>query len=172
MPGLPAFLQLWEVGHGRAERRHSTDGGYEVHNWAPHSLHSYCFFDSMLGPIFVSTRVSHIRWPQASHVGARVSTISSGAIILSSCRNVEFMLSGLAQHRLLLIHEQPRVKLAFGCGQTPPRLCRPETPHALRCIGRLTGPVQTVLGISVQSAGVHETLTTVQTSRSCVCTPT
>ena len=70
MPGLPAFLQLGEVGHGRAERRHPTYGGYEVHSWAPHSLHSYRFLDSMLAPTFVSTRVSHIRWPQGSQVGA------------------------------------------------------------------------------------------------------
>ena len=154
MPGLPAFLQLGKVGHGRAERRHSTDGGYEVHIWAPHSLHSYCFFDSMLAPTFVSTRVSHIRWPHASHVGARASTISSEEI-LSSCRTVEFMLSGLAHLILVLIREQRRVELAFGRGQTPPGFGRPNKSHALRCIGRLTGPVQTVLGISMQIACVH-----------------
>src|SRR5215203_2365612 len=138
MPGLPTFLQLGEVGHRRAERCHSPDGGHEVHSWAPHSLHSYRFFDSMLAPTFVSTRVSHIRWPQGSQVGARVSITSSGGMILSLCRNVEFILSDFAHLILVLIREQRRVELAFGSGQTPPGFGRPD---ALHCIGRFTGPV-------------------------------
>jgi len=160
MPGLPAFLQLREVGHGRAERRHPTDGGYEVHSWAPHSLHSYCLLDSMLAPTFVSTRVSHIRWPQGSQVGACVSIISSGGIILSLCKNVEFILSGLAHLRLVLIHEQRPVELVFDSGQTPPGFGRPDKPDALRCIRRFAGPVQTVLGVSMHVACVHGIINT------------
>jgi hypothetical protein len=109
----------------------------------------------MLAPTFVSTRVSHIRWPQGSQVGAALSTISSGGMILSLCRNVGFILSGLALLILVLIHDQGRVKLAFDSGQTPPRFGGPDKPDALRCIGRFASPVQTVLGVSMHVACVH-----------------
>jgi hypothetical protein len=60
---------------------------------------------------------------------------------LSLCRNVEFILSGLAHLILILIRDQCRVELAFGSGQTPPGFGRPNKPDALRCIGRFAGPV-------------------------------
>ena len=62
-------------------------------------------------------------------------------MILSLCRNVEFILSDLAHLILVLIPEQRRVELAFGSGQTPPGLGRPDKPDALQGIGRFTGPV-------------------------------
>jgi len=64
---LRAFVQLYAAGDVVSDLRlRGPKLGAAL-------LAPYCFFDSMIAPTFVSTRVSHIRWPQGSQVAARVS---------------------------------------------------------------------------------------------------